>query len=319
MKRIIFSMLILTLTVMPVCALAAADVGFGIPNDVVGHHAADSIMFIASRNALPVDGQGRFLPDSEMSNGSFYAMLAKLFGYPLMSYQNMFSDMPADGWYGSYIQACVNVGTASGWGGTIRPDEAITPIEAAVALIEHCKYRFKDVPRPPEIDGAYALREWAEDYVLQARYLAMSADAELKSDTVTKAQAAVMLCNVYNYINLYSKDGYYEAEPVRYLHFPGGVGDKESISGADSEIEVAVYPNRMSTNCEFVLMAATYRDNVMQEFYYKKVTASDRYAGWESLVVPLPDDKHGVTVSGMAWLDLDSKKPIYKVITIDAR
>ena len=127
-------------------------------SDIQNHWAAESISQLQARNFISGYPDGSFRPDAPVTRAEFAAILRKAFAnMPPIRGGITFSDVPANHWANSAIQAAYRTGFISGYPDrTFKPNLLIPRVQALVALVSGLKYTV-------EAQGFAALQKYFED------------------------------------------------------------------------------------------------------------------------------------------------------------
>ncbi|SFB58836.1 S-layer homology domain-containing protein, partial [Cohnella sp. OV330] len=103
--------------------------------DVAGHWASAAIKDLGARMVLEGTADGQFSPSREITRAEFAAIIVRGLGLKSEGGSATFSDVGADKWYASSVQAAVGYGLISGMpDGSFHPSDRITREQAMVIL-----------------------------------------------------------------------------------------------------------------------------------------------------------------------------------------
>lgn len=182
-------------------------------NDIKGHWAQTYIEAMAEKGIIKGVGKDIFAPDRKVTRAEFTAMLVRLLNLEEKEGEINFSDVKESDWYYDVIKIAYLNGLAKGKGKTFEPNANITR-EEMVALVvraaaienksafvtsleeEELLSRFKD---------AGEISQWARMEIAIALKLNLvkgrSLDLFAPKANATRAEAATMVYNLYQYIN----------------------------------------------------------------------------------------------------------------------
>ena len=108
--------------------------------DIEGHWAQADILDMARRGIVSGVNATSFDPERSVTRAEFATLAVKTLNLVSNALAG-FSDVAADAWYYSYINAAANAGIVVGADGLFRPDDLITREEMAVVIAKACAYQ----------------------------------------------------------------------------------------------------------------------------------------------------------------------------------
>lgn len=110
--------------------------------DVSGHWAAEAINYMAERGWVNGVGNGRFVPDMNMTRAMFVTILSRMEGKSTGETVSYFIDVPQDSYYAEHVKWASEVGIVNGTGNyKFNPDRNITREEMAVMVNRYLEYK----------------------------------------------------------------------------------------------------------------------------------------------------------------------------------
>jgi len=111
-------------------------------SDIQNHWAQECIRQLAARTIISGYPDGSFRPNASVTRAEFAALLGKAFAtMPFVRNGIAFSDVPANHWANSAIQAAYRRGFISGYPDrTFKPNQLISRVQVLVALVSGLKY-----------------------------------------------------------------------------------------------------------------------------------------------------------------------------------
>lgn len=139
-------------------------------SDTQEHWASFYIEELAAEGIVTGYEDGNFGPDDTLTRGQFAKVVALAFDLEFQG-ETDFTDVDADAWYASYIDALVSAGLAEGYGtGEFGPEDPVTRAQAVKILVlaaglesETTESHFLDV----------SLDDWFFDYVETAYHYSL--------------------------------------------------------------------------------------------------------------------------------------------------
>lgn len=178
--------------------------------DIQNHWAKKDIEFMAAKGILKGKGEKIFAPDDNVTRAEFTIMLVRLLDLKATSTTLPFNDVSEKDWYYTPILAAYSNGLAKGTGASFNPKGLITREEMVMLIRRAATIKSKTL-KLDNIDVEQQLSnfkdrdeiaEWAKadcaKAVKQGLVKGVSADLFAPKSTATRAQAATIMCNLYN-------------------------------------------------------------------------------------------------------------------------
>ncbi|MGG1554086.1 S-layer homology domain-containing protein [Paenibacillus ferrarius] len=181
--------------------------------DITGHWAQKDIELMASKLVLKGVTDETFAPENRVTRAEFATLLVRALGLADNPKAAAFSDVNGGDWYAGYIGAAVEAGLVSGFDNhTFHPNENITREQMATMVASAIRVAGVSVDVVGKQDTLLAtfkdrgaISGWAASSIAQsvkAGVIQGMADREfMPSDTASRAQAAVMLKRMLQYVN----------------------------------------------------------------------------------------------------------------------
>jgi len=184
--------------------------------DISGHWAEDVIVSMKRKGVVNGVDEKHFVPDELITRAEFFQLLVNMAGYDKAEYNNIYSDVNADDWYASAIQALANNSLIPGnvvVDGNIMPNREITR-EEAVYFAMNLGYvtRMKtiywhDWGEPTSClkypDGEQ-VSEWLKPMIeiaITNKVMVGSDDGNLyPKNTITRAEAVALIQRIEKYL-----------------------------------------------------------------------------------------------------------------------
>ena len=170
--------------------------------------AEAAIYDLAKRGIIDGIGNGHYAPQNEFTREQFCKIVVEALGYETLEYAGGFSDLTADRWSSSYVQAAVETGLFKGYtDGTFKPEQIITRQEMAVvaanAAVASGKVTQERLNKFVMEKSAYLdkadVADWAANAVAwleaQGAFVGVAAENFEPTTLVNRAQAAVVVFN----------------------------------------------------------------------------------------------------------------------------
>lgn len=183
--------------------------------DLSGHWAKADVEMLASKQIVQGVTDSRFAPDAAVTRAEFTALLVRALGLSMADQgaaSPRFADVAANAWYAPAVEAAVRAGLISGMApDRFAPNERITREQIAVMRTRAIKvagYSSNAADQTSQQLDRFADRvsisAWAQAPVAQAVaagiITGMSENTFVPSEDATRAQAAVMLKRLLQYI-----------------------------------------------------------------------------------------------------------------------
>lgn len=121
---------------------SSGSIGSSQFTDVAGHWAAEAINYMAERGWVNGVGNGRFVPDMNMTRAMFVTILSRMEGKSTGETVSYFIDVPQDSYYAEHVKWASEVGIVNGTGNyKFNPDRNITREEMAVMVNRYLEYK----------------------------------------------------------------------------------------------------------------------------------------------------------------------------------
>lgn len=170
--------------------------------------AETAIYDLAKRGIIDGIGDGLYAPQNEFTREQFCKIVVEALGYEKLEYAGGFSDLAADKWSSSYVQAAVEAGLFKGYtDGTFKPEQIITRQEMAVvaanAAVASGKVTQEKLNKFVMEKSAYLdkaeVADWAANAVAwleaQGAFVGVAAENFEPATLVNRAQAAAVVFN----------------------------------------------------------------------------------------------------------------------------
>jgi len=173
-------------------------------SDVQGHRYEREINTLRTYGLLAGDETGLFHPDRVLTRGELACILATVLDLPVPTDRQPFPDVSPDAWYAGGVSAMAARGFMAGReDGTFDPDGQVTNLELAIVYSavaawfssEGYDWSQREVSAVHWAEF-YAYPEWAQSYPRNLAQLGVDVDREHPDDTLTRAAAAGLLCQL---------------------------------------------------------------------------------------------------------------------------
>ena len=248
MKNIkrIASILLAISMLLSMVFVANATVTF---SDIQGHWAKEYIEYWVGKGVINGYADGTFLPNNQMTRAEVCKVLMMAYEMPQDVESLGFTDVAANSWYYTYVNACAAFGAVDGYPDhTFRPDGKITRSEAVkmIALSAGLSQEangvenFLDASKIP----AWSLGYWNALYQVGA--ISGDGDGTLRpNDNITRAEVIKLLCFVVKEIKIYEMS-------VSISDNQGNVvSDKASYLTGDAYIVSTLLPMLIANRANF--------------------------------------------------------------------
>lgn len=170
-------------------------------DDLNGHWSRDAVEVLTSRHIVDGVDDRHYMPNRTITRAEIAKLLAELYKsaaggeLPAVDAKQRFTDVPANAWYFSYVQAAAAYGLVQGSAGKFRPNDPVTREELAV-MIGNLLSQLKrtgnsdadaEADSPLPFKDASAISSWALQAVQQA-YAAGLMTGVSKDEFVPKAK-----------------------------------------------------------------------------------------------------------------------------------
>ncbi len=215
-KRVILTLLILSLSFQTVYALELKDVDY---NTELGKAIARMV------DARVIDGytDGTFRADDNIRRSEFIKILNLTFAYTDMAKELSFSDVRSGDWYYNYLLTAVQYKYINGYpDGSFRPDGFITREEFCKIIVN--VLNVQELPFNKKISDKVS--DWAKPFVnkiVSSRIMLLEDDNKFRAtDPITRGEVCIILSN------------YIVSKPS----LPGVGGNTETEEGLKSTLTV---------------------------------------------------------------------------------
>lgn len=121
---------------------SSGSIGSSQFTDVAGHWAAEAINYMAERGWVNGVGNGRFVPDMNMTRAMFVTILSRMEGKSTGETVSYFIDVPQDSYYAEHVKWASEVGIVNGTGNyKFNPNCNITREEMAIMVNRYLEYK----------------------------------------------------------------------------------------------------------------------------------------------------------------------------------
>ena len=198
-------------------ATTATNPPLTIPNrftDINGHWAQTKIETLVNLGLVSGISDTEFAPQQNITRAEFAAILVRALKLPFeVQYQGQFFDVQADQWYFSVVNTAAKAGLINGYDKNhFGPNDPVTREQMALMIKNAMDYKGKNVELTDTqtaenlaiFSDTYAIAAWARTSVataVQAQIITGHSDGRFAPhDNATRAQAAVMILQMYNQI-----------------------------------------------------------------------------------------------------------------------
>ncbi len=288
MKKLTALLLALVM-VLSLCLSVSAASRF---SDVSGHWAEEYIEKWVDRGVAGGYPDGTFRPDNKITRAEVAKVLAVAYELDANNGETVkFSDVSADSWYASYVDACSANGVLSGYSdGTFRPESFITRSEAVKMVAVSAGMGevasgledkgFTDYDKMP----AWAAGYWNALY--HAGAIHGDSQGTLRpTENITRAELMKILCVVYLEAKVY------ELSVSISDNLGNTVSDKTSYLVGESKVVETLIPMLVANRENF---AAVYPSGDMRDLLdegialakagYADGWSEEELAAWEAYI-----------------------------------
>ena len=164
--------------------------------DISGHWSEEYVARLAEKKVISGYADNTFRPANAVTRAEFVKMLTVLFDVKASGSAD-FADVPADAWYAEAVCAATQNGLVFGADGKFLPQDNISRQDAAVIIYRLCGGAGGNAQF-----GDYAeITDYAKEAVssLAAAGIIAGSDGNFyPGSTLTRAEAAVILCKAYD-------------------------------------------------------------------------------------------------------------------------
>lgn len=164
--------------------------------DISGHWSEEYVARLAEKKVISGYADNTFSPANAVTRAEFVKMLTALFDVKASGGAD-FADVPADAWYAEAVCAATQNGLVFGADGKFLPQDNISRQDAAVIIYRLCGGAGGNAQF-----GDYAeIADYAKEAVssLAAAGIIAGSDGNFyPGNTLTRAEAAVILCKAYD-------------------------------------------------------------------------------------------------------------------------
>lgn len=169
-------------------------------SDTKGHWAEEYITFCSKKGMIKGYDDNTYRPQANITRAETAALLVRLFGLKESSSQ-IFTDVPSDSWYGSFVAAAYENDIIQGDNGLYRPDEKISRQDIAVMLNRALSRRGISLSGTAVFDDSSYIADYAKESVgvLASNGVINGSDGKFRPlDNLTRAEAAALIYRVNN-------------------------------------------------------------------------------------------------------------------------
>jgi len=200
-KVICFLLIVAVLLSMAVPVMAANPEAF---TDIPDNWSKTAIIEAIS-NGLLNGSNGKIMPDSSLRRCEMAAIINRAFGATQKGDISKFIDIKSDKWYAEDMAKAVKMGTFSGSGNQMRPEDFITRQEAFAVLARAFKLKTTDYSVLDKFNDKDKISEWAKPElaaIVEAGYVKGSNGSLNPTGRISRAEFAQAMYNmVKTYIN----------------------------------------------------------------------------------------------------------------------
>ncbi|HHW00925.1 MAG TPA: hypothetical protein GXX36_15420 [Clostridiaceae bacterium] len=160
----------------------------------------------AISNGLLNGSNGKIMPDASLRRCEMAAIINRAFGATQKGDISKFIDIKSDKWYAEDMAKAVKMGTFSGSGNQMRPEDFITRQEAFAVLARAFKLKTTDYSVLDKFNDKDKISEWAKPEVaavVAAGYVKGSNGSLNPTERITRAEFAQVM---YNMVKTYIKE-----------------------------------------------------------------------------------------------------------------
>lgn len=172
-------------------------------SDIAGHWAQEIIENLSERNIIDGFEDGSFRPDTSVTRAQFCKMIVTALNLSNSENVTGFNDVNESDWYAQYVYAASENGIVNGSDGYFMPNDEITRQDAAIMIFRALKSRGRNVFGSKLFDDTDSIADYAKDAVsaLAASGIINGSDGKFNPlNTTTRAEAATMLYNLFEYL-----------------------------------------------------------------------------------------------------------------------
>ena len=163
----------------------------------------DAVNFVRERGLIDVNGDS-FQPEAAVSRAAVATALYRLAGEPEVTYENVFSDVPAGQWYSNAVVWAGNAGLIDeSTDGRFLPNDDITREQFAAMIFNYAGIKIPETSDMAGYTDAGLVSPWAETAmgwgISRGVISGATATALAPGGAVTRAQFAASL---YRFVNL---------------------------------------------------------------------------------------------------------------------
>jgi len=183
--------------------------------DISDHWAKDTITKWLNEGFITGYSDGTFRPDNSITRAEFMALVNRAFGFSEKA-AIRFSDVSANDWFHDEIAKAVKAGYISGYqDGTVKPNQAISRQEAAIALCKALNLELQN--NVNQFTDKDSIPSWSRPYIgaLAAKgYMGGYPDGSFRPERqITRAETVTMLDNALKALAVtYDEPGIYGPE-----------------------------------------------------------------------------------------------------------
>lgn len=171
--------------------------------DVSNHWAKDAVQYVADKGIIKGKGDGNFYPDDTVTRAELTAMAVRAIGLAESTYQGRFTDVNADEWFATIVQAALEANLISD-ADVFRPNDLVTREEMAKIFIGIAQALGVLQELPQDYQATFsdmsAVSEWATNYVNVAGYnelmSGMTDGSFSPRGNATRAEAATVISRI---------------------------------------------------------------------------------------------------------------------------
>lgn len=168
-------------------------------DDITGHWAYESIMFMSEEGIINGVGDGKFAPDRELTRAEFAVLIVGTLNLEETS-EYIYEDVDNESWYAESVLKCTKEKIMMGDGEKFRPFDSVTREEAAAVIARAAEYleiSFPSNTQEKVFSDTDMISQWAEKSIYEmvnAGIISGYDDGRFGAkDMTTRAHAAVML------------------------------------------------------------------------------------------------------------------------------
>lgn len=171
--------------------------------DVSNHWAKDAVKYVADKGIIKGKGDGNFYPDDTVTRAELTAMAVRAMGLAESTYQGRFTDVNANEWFATIVQAALEANLISD-ADAFRPNDLVTREEMAKIFIGIAQALNVLQELPQDYQATFtdmgAVSEWATNYVNVAGYngfmSGMTDGSFSPRGNATRAEAATVISRI---------------------------------------------------------------------------------------------------------------------------